>query len=159
MTRYSELTPDSRQWWTSWIDERHETLDDQYVQTGEKALRYLTLTNGGSAATLAAFMGSSPSLLSSSAVWVAQGFFLFGLLCVGLLIAFQYHYFNHLVESFSADTRAALGDQIPLEELRDNDRARNKRHLWIGVAFAYGAFGAFLFGAITAVLFVPANLS
>jgi hypothetical protein len=70
-----------------YIDTRWEQLNELGKEAGERAIKYLMLTNAGGAVAMLSYFGANEEARSLVQAKVALGFFLFGILFVGVLDA------------------------------------------------------------------------
>ena len=96
MEKYSKTEPDIRNQRIDHLNTRWGQLYNLEKDWGERAIRYILMTNTGGAIATLSFLGTSDTALSLSAVKVALFFFIFGVFLVGVSTAKTFHHMSSL---------------------------------------------------------------
>jgi hypothetical protein len=114
---------------------------------GERAIRYLLLTNSGGAIAVLGFLGGSPAAISLTSAKIALLFFVIGVVLVGVTTAKQYHEAAYLYEAWQSDVDDYYASKINWTNLRSNDDSRIVVGHWDYV-LPYSAFVCFILGSL-----------
>lgn len=147
MELFSKQDPMVRQSLDAIINQRWGQLYELEKDWGERALKYLLLTNSGGAIATLSFIGASPLAIKMLGARVALVLFLSGVILVGVSTAKQFHHMSGLFKSWKSDVETYYADKITWEHLQDEDKKRAVADL-IDYALPYGAFACFLGGCI-----------
>jgi hypothetical protein len=122
----------------------------------DKAISYLMITNAGGAVAVLSFMGASDTVRKMIGPRIALGCFALGVVCVGILVAKQFHRAERLLAGYKTDSNKYLTDQMEWDTVTSRDEDRFKPTFW-DYSWGYAALilfiGGCLLGAIT--LFQP----
>lgn len=144
---YSKLDPALRAHQVNHINQRWGQLYELEKEWGERALKYLLLTNsGGSIATLS-FLGASELVLRMMPVKIALFLFVVGLILVGISTAKQFHHMSGLFKAWKDDVDNYFNDKITWEHLNCEDTKRAVDDLW-DYAIPYASFSCFILGCV-----------
>lgn len=131
-----------------YVDTRWEQLLRLVEESEFRALKYLTLTNAGGAVATISFLGASESVRKLLLPKISLGFFIVGLLAVGVLVALSAHKMAYLFREWKLTANKYISNETTWGVLLEEDSARIKKgHLTI-ISFAYIAFVCFIAGAL-----------
>lgn len=147
MQPFSAQDPSSRQILANQINQRWGQLYELEKGWGDKALKYLLLTNSGGAIATLSFLGASPTALSIAGAKVALSLFLIGLVLVGATIAKTFHHMSNLLRRWKSDVESYYSGKITWQYLQDEDKARAVTDIWDYI-LPYSAFICFVGGCI-----------
>lgn len=147
MEKYSKLDPAIRTHQVGHINQRWGQLYELEKEWGERALKYLLLTNSGGAIATLGFLGASEVVLRMMPVKIALFLFVTGVFLVGVSTAKQYHHMSGLFEAWKIDVDHYFNDKITWDHLNNEDTKRAVDDFW-DYAFPYGAFGCFILGCV-----------
>lgn len=147
MQPFSAQDSSARQILASQINQRWGQLYELEKDWGEKALKYLLLTNSGGAIATLSFLGASPTALGIVGAKIALSLFLVGLVLVGAAIAKTFHHMSNLLRQWKSDVESYYSDKIAWQHLQDEDRKRSVTDVWDYI-LPYGAFFCFIGGCI-----------
>ena len=147
MEKHSEADKENRENRNKYINNRWEQLYGLEKDWGEKALRYLLMTNSGGAIATLSFIGASKDFLTITSVKIALVLFIVGIFLIGVSIAKTYHHMNNLFESYTKDVKEYYSNNKTWIELSNEDEERTKNSVWDNVC-PYASFGCFIFGCI-----------
>ena len=151
MAKLSEVDPGTRETLLNHINRRWGQLYDLEKEWGEKANRYLLLTNAGGAIATLSFLGASSQALNRPSAKVALLFFVVGVVLVGIGTAKQFHHMSGLFKAYKQDVERYFADRITWEHLNYQDRARAKPD-FIDYAVPYTSFGCFIGGCVAGAI-------
>ena len=151
MAKLSEVDPGTRETLLNHINRRWGQLYELEKEWGEKAIRYLLLTNAGGAIATLSFLGASSQALNRPSAKVALLFFVVGVVLVGIGTAKQFHHMSGLFKAYKQDVEHYFADRITWEHLNDQDRARAKLD-FIDYAVPYTSFGCFIGGCVAGAI-------
>ena len=146
MEKWSETPQTLKEERLNHLNSRWGQLYTLEKEWGEKAIRYLMLTNSGGAIATLSFIGSSGGFYSNYTKY-ALFLFILGVFLVGIATAYNPHRMTHLFDSYREDANKYFSDEIEWKQLCDNDESRVKEGIW-NYLFAYGSFGCFIIGSI-----------
>lgn len=126
------------------INRRWEQLYKLEKEWGEKAIKYLFLTNSGGAIATLSFIGASKEFSSYSAK-AALFSFLLGIVLVGVSTALTFHHLSGLFEKYKLYVKEFHCDQMTWQDLNDWDAKRVLRSR-MDYAIPYFSFLSFVFG-------------
>jgi hypothetical protein len=151
MELFSKQEPALRQALEAHINQRWKQLYGLEKEWGERALKYLLLTNSGGAITTLGFLGASPGAINLLGAKVSLFLFVLGVFLVGVSTAKQFHHMARLFEAWKTDVGHYHADDITWEDLHARDNARAIADLW-DYAIPYSAFGCFIGGSISGAI-------
>lgn len=135
---------------------RHDAINARWGQLynlqkewSEKSFKYLFLTNSGGAVAMLSFIGASPSAIHTTSATFALALFTIGVILVGIAHALAYHFTSHIYAMWKRDSREYLSGQLGWDKLNEADDNRSEDRP-IEFVVAYGAFGSFVLGCISA---------
>jgi hypothetical protein len=147
MKLFSQQDQDTRQALGAHISQRWEQLYELEKEWGERALRYLLLTNSGGAIATLSFLGAAPGAIGMHGAKVALLLFLFGVFLVGVATAKTFHHTSGIFERWKAGLDNYYLDKITWEHLQDEDRRRSVPDVW-DYLIPYASFACFFGGCI-----------
>lgn len=147
MQPFSTLDPSTQKFLTERINQRWGQLHALEKDWGEKALKYLMLTNSGGAIATLSFLGAFPEAIGLSGAKIALALFVTGVTVVGIGIAKTYHHMSNLFKRWRADVENYYSDKITWEHLHAEDEKRAVTDFW-DYLLPYAAFGCFIGGCI-----------
>lgn len=123
MTRYSKLEPPTKEVLNTHINRRWGQLYELEKEWGERALKYLFLTNSGGAIATLSFMGAAKEY---NVIGTKVGLFLFvlGIVFAGISTAKSFHYMSRLLKKYKQGVEDFYADKITWAELADADKKR-----------------------------------
>lgn len=147
MAKYNEMDEARRKEIIDHINQRWGQLYELEKETGERALKYLLMTNAGGAVATLSFLGTSEVARALFGVKLALFLFVVGVVLVGVSNAMQFHHMSHLFKSYKKDVDLFYQAKLGWMELSNNDdgRAVEKRR---DIAVPYISFGCFIWGCI-----------
>lgn len=151
MELFSKQDPNIRQNLNAYISERWRQLYHLEKEWGERALRYLLLTNSGGAIATLGFLGASPAAINMMGAKISLSLFVVGVFLVGVSTAKQFHHMSNLFNAWKADVDHYYADKITWDHLRSEDRKRAVDTFW-DYAFPYASFGCFIVGSISGAI-------
>lgn len=147
MTKYSGLDPQSRERFSKHISRRWGQLHELEKEWGERALKYLLLTNSGGAIATLGFVGANDKTLNLFGAKLALALFVIGIILVGISNAKTFHHMSGLYEKYKAGVEQFYGDKITWDHLTSQDEGRAKADL-LDFIIPYGAFCCFIAGCL-----------
>lgn len=140
--KISEMSPEAKQFSFMRIDEHGKKLSVQNHRTIEAGINYLFLTNAGGAVAALSFIGSQSAEGKSGGPLAALGFFVVGLVLVGLIKNYRVSYFSAVDRDWSVNAAQFFNDEISHQELVDRHVLRTREPLW---PYCVGYFSFFCF--------------
>jgi hypothetical protein len=151
MELFSKQDPAVRQSLNAHINQRWGQLYEHEKEWGERALRYLLLTNSGGAIATLGFLGGSPTAINLLGAKIALFLFVLGVFLVGVSTAKQFHHMSNLFKSWKYDVDNYYADKITWEHLHSEDKRRAAEDFW-DYLIPYSAFGCFIGGSISGAI-------
>ena len=151
MDLFSKQEPAVRQNRINSINVRWGQLYELEKEWGERALRYLMLTNSGGAIATLSFLGASSEAINATGAKVALFLFVFGVFLVGVSTARTFHHMSGLFKAWKKDVDHYFSDKITWDHLQKQDEARTVDDFW-DYAIPYISFGCFIGGTISGAL-------
>ncbi len=151
MKKFSELDASIRNNFVSHIDQRWRQLYELKKEWGEKALKYLFLTNSGGTIAILSFLSATDKSENLGALKVSLFSFALGVFLVGVSTAMIYHNMSWLQKHYSEGVKQFFNDKITWEYLREEDERRSKKKSWNYVA-PYASFICFSIGIIAGAI-------
>jgi hypothetical protein len=147
MEKYSETDPEVRNQRFEYVNIRWGQLHSLEKDWGEKAIRYLLMTNSGGAIATLSFLGASETAASIPFTKIALFLFLFGVFLVGVSTAKQFHYMSYLFEAYKKDVNEYFSDNKSWEQVCSGDDDRAVEDIFDYI-IPYASFGCFISGCI-----------
>ncbi len=147
MGYYSKHPEELRRVRIDHINTRWSQLHELEKEWGEKAIKYLLLTNSGGAIATLSFLGASKTALDSLGAKVALFLFILGVFLVGVMTAKQFHFASGLFKTYKNDVEKYFNDNMQWKDLITGDEGRAKEDFF-DYAIPYLSFACFVFGCI-----------
>ncbi|MBV5287204.1 MAG: hypothetical protein JZU45_14075 [Methyloversatilis discipulorum] len=151
MELFSKQDPAVRQSLNAHINQRWGQLYELEKEWGERALRYLLLTNSGGAIATLGFLGGSPTAINMLGAKISLFLFVLGVFLVGVSTAKTFHHMSHLFKTWKADVDHYYSDKITWEYLQEEDTKRAVEDFW-DYAIPYASFGCFIAGSVSGAI-------
>jgi hypothetical protein len=151
MELFSKQDSAVRQNLNSHINQRWGQLYELEKEWGERALRYLLLTNSGGAIATLSFLGSSTSAINMLGAKISLFLFVLGIFLVGVSTVKQFHHMSKLFTSWKSDVDRYYADEITWEHLHAEDNKKAIGDLW-DYLIPYLAFVCFIAGSISGAI-------
>lgn len=148
MELFSKQDATVKQSLNGYITQRWVQLYELEKEWGERALKYLLLTNSGGAIATLSFLGASPLAINLIGAKIALFLFVFWGFLVGISTAKTYHHMSYLFEAWRADVNHYYTDKVTWEHLQEEDKKRAVVGFW-DYAIPYTSFGCFIAGSIS----------
>jgi hypothetical protein len=125
MEKYSELSPEKQASFLGRVNQRWGQLHALEKDWGEKAYKYLFLTNSGGVVATLTFLGAKPDNLDFTAAKLALMLFVVGVVITGIATAHRLHRTSWLFKSYRQDSQDYFQGKLTWEQLYklDEDRA------------------------------------
>lgn len=148
MDSFSKLTQEQQTQFIARINTRWGQLHALEKEWGDKAYKYLLLTNAGGAIATLSFLGTSSKALDMvSARWALLAF-VFGVLLTGITVAHRYHRFANLFWDYRIDANKYFKDKLPWGTLIEQDDERSIRQGGWALILPYACFATFWVGCL-----------
>lgn len=131
----------------------HHLLQEELRGVGQRGITYLTLANGGAAATCIAFMGGQDGQESPLTLRLLFLVFVVGLLLVGGIIAGEYSHLRPFFLNYSIKAGQCIAGAVPYGEVVavvQENQTRLLRIARINQVLGFASFGTFFAGALAA---------
>lgn len=148
MEKFNETAPELKKQRIAYINKRWSQLYSLEKEWGERAMRYLLLTNSGGAIATLSFLGTSKLTSSMPTVIFSLFIFIFGVVLVGVHDARIFHQMSSLFELYKEEVNEYFSDERAWRALYDNDEKRAQDNKWDFI-FPYSSFACFIFGCIS----------
>jgi hypothetical protein len=148
MELFSKQDPAVRQSLNANINQRWGQLYELEKEWGERALKYLLLTNSGGAIATLSFLGASPAAINMVGAKISLFLFVFGVFLVGVSTAKTFHHMSGLFKAWKSDADHYYSDKITWEHLQAEDKKRAVEDFW-DYAIPYTSFGCFIAGSVS----------
>jgi len=123
MTFYSKLEPQAREVFNAHINRRWGQLYELEKEWGERAFKYLFLTNSGGAIATLSFVGAQRDY-NVTGTKVALFLFVLGIVLAGVATAKTFHHMSNLLKKYKHGVNDFYGDKITWAALLDADKQR-----------------------------------
>ena len=123
MSLYSQLDQPTKDLLNANINRRWGQLYELEKEWGEKALKYLILTNSGGAIATLSFLGAAKEL-TGVGTKLALFLFVLGLIFAGITIAKTFHHMSGLLKNYKQGVEDFYSDKITWAALSDADKER-----------------------------------
>jgi hypothetical protein len=151
MENFSKLDPAVRDRFIGHIDRRWRQLYDLEKEWGERAFKYLFLTNSGGAIAMLSFLGAYDKALNLVGTKIALFLFVFGVFLVGISTAKTFHYFSRLLKEYTLGVHDFYSDKISYDHLIEEDKKRVKVS-FMDYGIPYASFACFVGGSIAGAI-------
>lgn len=148
MALFSKQDPAVRQSLNAHINQRWGQLYELEKEWGERALKYLMLTNSGGAIATMGFLGASPAAINMLGAKISLFLFVLGVFLVGVSTARIFHQMSRLFSAWKVDVKHYQADKITWEHLQEQDNNRSVDDFW-DYAIPYTSFACFIGGSIS----------
>ena len=130
MPLYTKTSPDLRHIIDGHINQRWGQLYELEKEWGDRALKYLLMTNSGGAIATLSFLGASQVAIQMTGAKVALFLFILGVVLVGAGTAKQFHHMSSLFKGWKSEVSNYYADKITWEHLREQDEKRAVADFW-----------------------------
>lgn len=159
MALYSQLGPEQQTQVLARVNSRWSQLHALEKEWGEKAYKYLLLTNTGGAIATLSFLGTASKALDTSWARWALCAFVAGVLMTGVALAHKYHNSANLFWDYRADANLYLDDKMEWKNLWAADVKRSVKRggwaLWLPYACLLTFWSGCIIGAVAILKAVP----
>jgi len=153
MELFSQQDPALRESLNTYVNQRWRQLYELEKEWGERALKYLMLTNSGGAIATLSFLGASSQTINLLGAKISLFLFVLGVFLVGVSTAKIFHNMSHLFKLWKEDVENYQSDEITWEQLQEQDKNRVVNS-FLDFAIPYASFGCFIGGSISGALSV-----
>jgi len=140
--KISEMSPDAKHFSFMRIDGHDKKLSADNHSAIEAGINYLFLINAGGAVAALSFLSSQSRGGNSWGPLLALGFFVVGVILVGVVKVFRFWYFSAVAQDWSLNAARFYADEISFEELVGSHVLRKREPLW---PYCVGYFSFFCF--------------
>ena len=151
LDKFSKQTPALTRSRNDYIGIRWRQLYELEKGWGEKALRYLLLTNSGGAIATLSFLGTSEETANLLGAKIALFLFVLGIFLVGVSTARTFHYMSSLFRAWKDNVDRFYGDEISWKDIIADDKCRAVV-MWWDYAIPYASFACFILGCISGAI-------
>jgi hypothetical protein len=144
MALYSQLDQGTKEVVNKHINRRWGQLYELEKDWGERAFKYLFLTNSGGAIATLGFLGAAE--LINSGAKLALLLFVLGIVFTGIAIAKTFHHMSGLLKAYKKGVEDFQSDKITWAALTEGDQVRAVAS-WIDYAIPYLSFFCFIAGS------------
>lgn len=145
MALYSQLDQATKDVLNAHINRRWGQLYELEKEWGERALKYLFLTNSGGAIATLSFLGAAKEL-TGVGTKVALFLFVLGLVFAGISTAKTFHHMSGLLKQYKQGVDDFYTDKITWVALAEADKKRAVA-TWLDYAIPYLSFFCFIVGS------------
>lgn len=156
MKKFSETEINVRNQHITHINQRWNQLYYLEKESGDKALRYLLLTNSGGAIATLGFLGAFESATDMLGVKLSLFLFIIGIILLGVSVAKQYHHMSKLFNLWMRNTNRYFRDEIDYDSMNKKDDNMAVEDCWDFV-IPYSSFACFVLGCITGLTSLLCN--
>lgn len=146
MALYSQLDQATKDVLNAHINRRWGQLYELEKEWGERALKYLFLTNSGGAIATLSFLGAAREL-TGVGTKVALFLFVLGLVFAGISTAKTFHHMSGLLKQYKQSVEDFYGDKITWVALAEADKKRAIA-TWLDYVPPYLSFFCFIAGSV-----------
>lgn len=144
--KYSDDTDEHRKANIDYVNQRWKQLYGLEMEFSSEGIKYLLLVNSGAAVAVLAFHGSVAAVRDMLWPKVMLGFFVFGVIIIGLLHIARYRGVNLLFRNWQSLVNEYFTDVMDWLDVVNDDAAKAKKNYWV-VYLAYASFTCFVIGA------------
>lgn len=145
--KLSDTPEEQRAGHLAYVDQRWTQLSDLEMSWSGEAIKYLMFVNAGATIAVLTFLGAIESVRPLLWPKVMLGFFVGGVVILGIFHAVRYHRIEHIYRNWREGVDQFFSDKLDWEKMISEDERLSRRFL-LGVTLAYLAFGCFLSGVI-----------
>ena len=144
--KYSDDTEEHRKANIDYVNRRWKELNSLELDFSSDGIKYLLLVNAGAAVAVLAFHGSVATVRDM--VWpkVMLGFFVMGVILIGVLHIARYIGVKSLFGSWRESANGYFTDVKDWHDVINEDVAKAKKFYWVAY-LAYASFSCFVIGA------------
>lgn len=146
MDAFTKLSQDRQTYYIARVNTRWGQLHALEKEWGERAYKYLLLTNSGGAIATLSFLGTSSEALDTFWARWALLSFVFGVVITGVAIAHRFHRLSALFWSYKTDANNFFKDRLPWETLVEQDNNRTTKPGGWSLILPYTSLGSFWIG-------------
>jgi hypothetical protein len=147
MAKFPQLSAGEKNEMTALIDRRWAQLYEVEKEWGEKAYKYLMLTNSGGAVAILTFLGTD-NATNIPAAKIALVLFVLGVVLLGAAIARQYHHMEGLFKGYKHDAQEYFRGELEFSNVHERDRERYEPTRLLDYVLPYACFGCFVVGCL-----------
>lgn len=151
MELFSKQDSAVRQILNAHINQRWTQLYELEKEWGERALKYLLLTNSGGAIATLSFLGALPASINKLGAIISLFLFVFGVFLVGVSTAKTFHHMSRLFKAWKSDVDHYYSDKVTWEYLHAEDEKRAVEDIW-DYAVPYISFACFIAGSVSGAI-------
>lgn len=151
MENFSKLEPAVRDRLIGHIDRRWRQLYELEKEWGERAYKYLFLTNSGGAIAMLSFLGAYDKALNLVSTKIALFLFVVGVFLVGISTAKTFHYSSRLLKEYKLGAEEFYNDKVSWDHLIEEDEKRVNVS-FMDYAIPYASFACFVGGSIAGAI-------
>jgi len=145
MPLYSQLDQPTKEVLNAHINRRWGQLYELEKEWGERALKYLFLTNSGGAIATLSFLGAAKEL-TGVGTKIALFLFVLGIVFAGISTAKTFHHMSGLLKKYKQGVDDFYADKITWVALSDADKERAVAG-WLDYMIPYLSFFCFIMGS------------
>jgi hypothetical protein len=145
MPLYSQLDQPTKEVLNAHINRRWGQLYQLQKEWGERAFKYLFLTNSGGAIATLSFLGAANEL-TGLGTKIALFLFVLGIVFAGISTAKTFHHMSGLLKKYKQGVEDFYADKITWTALTDNDNERAVAS-WLDYLIPYLSFFCFIMGS------------
>lgn len=145
MPHYSQLDQPTKEVMNTHINRRWGQLYELEKEWGERALKYLFLTNSGGAIATLSFLGAAKEL-TDVGTKIALFLFVLGIVFAGVSTARIFHHMSDLLKKYKQGAEDFYADKITWVALSDADKERAVAG-WLDYMIPYLSFFCFIMGS------------
>lgn len=144
--KYSEDTDEHRTANIDYVKERWKQLYGLEMEFSSEGIKYLLLVNSGAAVAVLAFHGAVSAVRDMTWPKVMLGFFVIGVILIGMLHIARYKRINALFRNWRSSVNGYFTDIRGWSDVVNDDVARAEKFAW-SEYLAYASFACFIAGA------------
>ena len=144
--KYSDDTDEHRKANIGYVNQRWKQLYGLEMEFSSEGIKYLLLVNSGAAVAVLAFHGSVAAVRDLLWPKVMLGFFVFGVILIGLLHIARYRGVTLLFRNWQSSVNEYFTDIRDWSDIVGDDAAKARKNYWV-VYLAYASFICFVIGA------------
>ena len=145
--KYSDDSEDHRKANIGYASERWRQLYGLQNDWGTEGIKFIFLVNSGAAVALLAFLGSVANARDLRWPKVSLGFFVLGIVLIGLLHALRHYRISKLFKKWRESVNEYYTEQKDWGQIIGEDKKRSEQFDW-ALLMAYLAFACFITGIV-----------